>query len=168
MEARSLLELVRAAARPPDRVTRAASVDDDILRLEVRVNRPPTVRVRQRTGHLSSELHRPGRTQLAALAEQRAQRPGAGRLGDHERAFRTVRVVRKAGVEQRGDVRMHQARGPGRLALESRAQCYVTRDGRVEQLDGHRPIDSAVEPRVHRCAAALAQQLTELVAAREQ
>jgi isopentenyl diphosphate isomerase/L-lactate dehydrogenase-like FMN-dependent dehydrogenase len=28
MEARSLLELVRAAARPPDRVTRAASVDD--------------------------------------------------------------------------------------------------------------------------------------------
>ena len=60
-----------------------------------------------------------------------------------------ARGLVQAGVEDLHDVRVHQARGGLRLALEAGDECGVIREVLGEQLDGHLALQAQVEREVH-------------------
>ena len=120
------------------RDARVCALEEDVLRLDVAVNDPELVRIRERIGNLARDADGVVDGELLLAVEACAQR-----LACHERHYIVEEPVGTAGVEEREDVRMLESRGRPDLAEKAiGAECGA--EVGMEDLDG----DVAVMPEV--------------------
>jgi hypothetical protein len=114
--------------------------DQDVLRLDVAVHHPEPVRLGEPGEHLLHDGERRGHAEGAAGAQHVAQRAAVDQLHDEEQPVLIGALV--VDVDHGGVV---DAGRRARLPLEADAERRITREPRVHDLDGDRP----VEPGVH-------------------
>ena len=137
---------------------RLAVVQHHVLGLDVAVDHPSPVGVVERAGDLGGQPDRVGHRELA-LAGQ----PVAKRFTLHVRHHVVEERVRRAGVEERQDVRMLQV-GRGLDLGEKAVRADHRGELGPEHLDGHPAVVAQVVTEVDRGHAALAQLPLQAVA----
>jgi hypothetical protein len=138
-----------------------ATLQEDVLGLDVSVDDAALVRVLQRVRHLARQLHRVVHRELPLSLE-----PSAERLALHERHHVVQLPVCAAGIEQRQDVRVLERRGKLDLLEESLWPEHRT-ELRVQDLDCHLPAVPNVLRQVHGGHAAASELALDVVTARE-
>ena len=138
-------------------------VEQDVLRLDVAVDEPLVVREREPARDLQPQLDRLTRAQRPSLRHQLLQVHPVHVFEDDELA-----PILLAPVDHRDDVRVSQLRDGARLAAEALDVVVVPRELLVQDLQRDRPFEQAVVRAVDARHAARADELLELITARDQ
>ena len=134
------------------------TVQQDVLRLDVAVDHPETVRVTQRVGHLTGNANGRIDGQLPLAVEARAQR-----FTGHQRHHVVQQRIRFTGIEQRQDMRVLQLGSRAHFAEEAFAAERHPEVG-VEHLDGDVPLMAEIVREADGGHAALTQLAFKAVA----
>ncbi len=129
----------------------------DVLRLEIAVYDCPSVRCRQRIGHLSGDLHH------AALRQSAAFQQVAQSLAFDQFADNVDQPILAADIVNRNNIRMIQRAGGAGLLFEALAAPRVVRHVRGEHLKSHSAAKACVECAIHLAHAARPQEGSDLV-----
>jgi hypothetical protein len=143
--------------RPP------VAVDQDILGLDVAVDEPVLVREREPAGDLECELDRFARFERPLLVEELLQVHAVDVFEDDE-----LPTVLLAAVDHGDDVRMSELRDRASLAAEALDVGVVARELLVEDLQRNCAFEQLVVRPIDARHAARADELLELVPARDQ
>ena len=139
------------------REDRVAAQQQDVLGLDIAVDHPLGVRLRERVGDLVQDPHRVGDGQPAF-----ARQPVPQRLPRHERHDVEQQVVSRAGRQDGEDVGMLQVRGELDLLLEPRG-AHFARELGWEQLDDNLAVQRRLGREEQATHAAAAQLLLDPV-----
>ena len=135
---------------------RAAGREQHVVGLDVAVDEPAGVGVRERARHLAEQAHRVGDRQRAALLE-----PPAQRFALDERHGEVREAGDLAGREERHDVRVLEAGGEEDLLLEALG-AHARGELGGEELDDDAAAEAAVAGEVDAAHAAAAELALEL------